>query len=157
MDLVLTEQEIDDLIKNGNLTIQKNINWRPKKNQSFYEFRVPVQNTYQGNSFNLTLVGTKNIRTIRYSFILMLDERYRIRALCPFETHTNRIPQKEIIRPPHKHKWCDLARDTYAYKPTDITNPKDIELTFMQFIKECNITLIGTFTVPPVSQLELAI
>jgi hypothetical protein len=156
MSMTLSEKDIDDLLFNGNLTIDKNIRWKLKSGQRYYEFRVPVLNTYQGNIQNLELIGTKNAQLNKYSFALMLDDR-RIRGVCPYVSHINRHPKREIVKAPHKHKWDDHCQDSYAYIPPDITNVKDIHQTFNEFLKECFIIHKGTFNPPPPTQPELSL
>lgn len=126
---------------------------RDSKN-SHFSGGIPHENP--NSHLNLRLVGIKNAYAHRYSFLLLLDD-LRIRALDPFKIHINRNPHREKIFPPHKHKWCDLYKDTIAYHPDDITDPSNIELTFMQFVKECNITMEGKFNHPPQVQMELPI
>lgn len=143
-----TEASIEELLHEGNLTITKDIKWKPKNGLFHYEFVLPVENKFQGETINLTIKGTKNSQTKDYSYCLLLN-RLRIRGLDPFKRHTNRIPVKERINGTHKHKWCDQINDTYAYKPIDITDVTNMRLTFHQFLAECNITLLGKYTDPP--------
>ncbi len=154
MTMQLSENDIDELIHNGKLTITKNIKWKSKSGQLFLEFRVPVENYFRGNSLNLQLVGTKSSLTMNYTFALTLDYTVRIRGLCPYKNHINRNSVREKIDAPHKHKWNDQCQDAFAYKPFDITNVNDIQGTFWEFLKECNIVYEGTFDLPPVTQPE---
>ena len=143
----LNETDIDELFKEGHLTISKDVKWKPKKGLSHYEFVIPIDNYFRGETINLTLMGTKNCRTRDYSYCLLLNKQ-RIRGLDPYKKHTNRFPSKNRIIGTHKHKWCDQVNSSYAYKPTDITDVADMGLTFQQFLTECSITLVGKYTDP---------
>lgn len=154
MRIMLSETEIDDLILNGSLRVTKNIVWRLKEGKRHFCFRIPVENSFQGKSYDLKLVGTKNVHVNNYSYILLLDN-LRIRAFDPKGTHINRYPKRESIKGPHKHKWRDQNMTSFAYVPNDITDPSNLRQTFLEFCKECEIIFTGTFALPPETQPEL--
>jgi hypothetical protein len=150
----LNEADIEELFNQGQLIIEKDVKWKRKKGFSHYEFVIPVENNFRGEMINLTLMGTKNCQTRDYSYCLLFN-RQRIRALDPFKKHTNCFPKKERIKGTHKHKWCDQINSSYAYKPTDITDDTNMELTFHQFLNECSIIFNGKYTDPPPNQLQI--
>lgn len=154
MSMTLSEADVDELLNDGGLTIGKNIRWKMRKGQLFYEFRVPVLNQFRGEVLNLELVGTKNAQLHRYSFVLMLDNR-RIRGLCPFGTHRNRHTKRGPVASPHKHKWTDHCQDSFVYSPNDISDVNDIPTTLVEFLKECGINLTVSFEPPPPTQPEI--
>lgn len=158
MNLNLTEEEVDDLLVSGHLTITKNIHWRLKNGNSFYCFKVPVMYKHLEIKYSMELGGTKNPSISNYSFVLLLNGQ-RIRGLDPQGRHNNRPRgSKEIIKyiiGLHKHKWIDPAYTTFAYVPLDITDTLDISLTFRQFLSECGIIFTGTFDTPPHTQPAL--
>ena len=53
-------------------------------------------------------------------------------------------PDGTIIRGPHKHKWNETYEDRQAYVPDDISFG-DINREFQDFLKQCNIRLLGTY------------
>lgn len=150
----LNEADIDELFNQGQLAIKKDVKWKRKRGLSHYEFVVPVENRFRGEQLNLLLKGTKNCQTRDYSYCLLFNKQ-RIRSLDPYKRHTNRFPKKERIEGTHKHKWCDQINSSYAYKPNDITDDTNMELTFREFLNECFITFTGKYTDPPPGQLQI--
>lgn len=65
--LTLSEMDIDSLLQNGSLSINKPINWKMK--DSHYKFSVPIEGKNSLNHHKIELVGTKNPRTIHYTLI----------------------------------------------------------------------------------------
>ncbi len=43
MTFSFTEADIEHVLQNGDLIVDRNINWRAKKDQDYYEFSVPVR------------------------------------------------------------------------------------------------------------------
>lgn len=155
----LTEMEIDEILKKNEMKIKSDIKWNSRNNQNHYKFRIPVLTDNKKIKGNLFLVGTKNKESPSYSFSLLF-EKERIRGLDPYQNNNHIFylsGKKYKSRGLHKHKYTDEIQDNYSYRPKDITDPDNVEKTFHEFLKECNIKFEGNFENPPIIQYSMPV
>jgi hypothetical protein len=88
----------------------------------------------------LRLVGNYGAR--HWGFALLMNNT-PIRR-CDFQWTGHRNPDGTMVEQPHKHRWDDVHRDREAYIPDDI-DFSDVNRALFDFLKECNITLIGSY------------
>lgn len=72
---------------------------------------------------------------------------YRNTPIRKYTVHAfHRDPKtKEVVRQPHKHTWDDEWKDGRVYIPDDIRIGNANE-ELMDFLRECNIELRGSYT-----------
>lgn len=151
MDTIISEKEVEDIFDNCDKIIKEDIKWIQKNDKKYtIEFNVPIEVNYPGK---FVLIGTYNYSLNRFTFTILYNNEFRIKALDIGKGHKN--PDKKRIGKKHKHKWTDKYKDKWAYEPNDITTGASIEQIFYEFLKECNIIYTGNkFTIPPY-QLEM--
>ncbi len=81
-------------------------------------------------------IGPRN-----HSFVILF-KNYPIRKWTVH--NSGKLPDGTRIDGPHKHAWDDDLEDEWCYIPTDISigNPNE---ELMDFLKECNIDLLGGY------------
>ena len=82
-------------------------------------------------------LGTRN-----RSFVL-LHQNIPIRKYTVHAVHRDPITRK-VFREPHKHTWDDEWKDRLVYIPDDI-RIGDPNEELIDFLRECNISLRGTY------------
>lgn len=154
----LTATIVDRIINNGNLRItEKEVKWE-QENNSHHKFTLHVNSEPSLLENKIIFLGVFNKRNDDFSLSLIIG-RKRIRGVDPFDmVHNNKIDGKSVkkIRGIHKHSFNELYDDmTYAYKPEDLSDPKNPETTFYEFLKESNIQHNLLYIKQPGVQLEL--
>jgi hypothetical protein len=137
--LLLTKEEADSVIA-AQKVISANVSWHQRPSGVGRRFTLEASVLEPSTNILLKLygrVGKKN-----YSFSLLYGGDV-IRKYTVHDRHHN--PDCTWIEKPHKHLWDDINEDGYAYIPTDI-DTSDIHKAFTDFLKECNITLTGTYS-----------
>jgi hypothetical protein len=88
----------------------------------------------------------------KYSFSLILSSSYRIASFDAGSSHANRhTDSNKWLGQPHKHRWNELCRDSYAYTPTDI-DETSLETAFRSFCKELAVDFQGNIEELPAIQ-----
>ena len=157
-----TEEEISYFVDIGKLQInEKEVQWKRKQNYGSYEFRIPVAIIGEDDSLPITFLGIASANYDSFSYSIFW-QNCKIRSIDPFtKHHTNKhvdgLSNRKVVGV-HKHKFSSVYKDkTFAYKVTDINNPKDREQCFYGFLDECNIKHNLIYVRPPHHQYSLGI
>ena len=117
--------------------IAVNFTWRRQRRS--YQLEATVMAMESQQTLRLCgYIGRKN-----RSFAL-LYQNTPIRKYTVHDRHRDPVTM-EIIRQPHKHRWDDEWEDKRVYIPDDI-RIGDPNIELIDFLKECNIELRGTYT-----------
>lgn len=99
----------------------------------------------------LTMESDKRLKIFGYagptkqSFSLLYAS-IDIRRLCLSNNAKHRNSNQELFEGLHKHRYDDnITQSREAYRPEDIQQPIGIDEAFFAFLKECKITLKGTY------------
>ena len=133
---MVTKALADQLLQQEKV-IAANLVWR----QSGQSYRLEARALATSSGELLRLVGFVGIKNRSYA---LLHRNTPIRKYTVHDRHTN--PNTgQVLREPHKHYWDDEWEDHLAYVPHDIRqgNPNE---EILDFLKECNITLRGSYT-----------
>lgn len=133
--MTITKAEADALIAEPKV-ISANISWRAEQRwQRLEDVAVLAES---GEVLRLTgKVGPYN-----RSYVLL----YKNQPIRKWTVHQRtQAPDGTVIEGPHKHAWDDELADEYAYVPEDIRIGDPFE-ELEDFLKECNIKLLGSFT-----------
>ncbi len=136
---MLSKAEAEALLAEEKL-ITANIRWQPLKSKSGRRYRFEVVVLVPSRNVALKLHG--QVAKTNRSFVLIFGGD-PIRKYTVHAKHRN--PDGTVIREPHKHLWDEVNEDGYAYIPKDIT-PGDPNREFVDFLKQCNIRLLGSYT-----------
>ena len=126
--------------------IAVNLGWRNDGRSYRLEAAVLALETRR----SLRLVGTVGVKN--RSFVL-LYQNTTIRKYTVHDRHRDPV-SREVVRQPHKHLWDDEWEDKRVYIPDDIRIGEPNE-EFMDFLKECNIELRGSYKGEPFTQMQL--
>ncbi len=140
MTKILITQEESDNIMNEKKYINEEIKWMKKPQHGMiYEFTVPIELGFN-NKIRLTLIVNRNTKIRKFTFTILYNGTVRIKSLDIGKGHKNPPFRKEDqVGKTHKHTWTDQWRDTWAYKPDDITEGADFHQLLQEFFLECNI------------------
>ena len=117
--------------------ISVNMRWRRYRRS--YQLEATVLGIDSRNMLRLCgYVGRRN-----RSFVLLYMNT-PIRKYTVHARHRDPVT-KQIITQPHKHRWDDVWEDKRVYVPDDI-RIGDVNTELMDFLKECNIELRGSYT-----------
>ena len=120
--------------------IGQRVTWRPQRDGKRPRWRLQATVLAIGSPVSLQLVGNYGKR--HWSFALLV-ENTPIRR-CDYQWSSHRNPDGTKIAQPHKHRWDDVHQDREAYVPDDISF-SDVNQAFFDFLRECNIMLIGPY------------
>ncbi len=130
--MTITKAEADALIAEPKV-ISANINWRVEQRwQRMDDVTVLAES---GEVLRLTgKIGPYN-----RSYVVL----YKNHPIRKWTFHRRtRAPDGSLIEGPHKHTWDDELADEYAYVPDNIRIGDPYE-ELEDFLKECNITVLG--------------
>jgi len=136
---MLTKAEAETLLTEEKL-ITANVRWQPLKSKAGRRYRCEVVVLAPTSNVALKLHGRVGKTNRSFALTYWGDP---IRKYTVHKKHIN--PDGTAIVEPHKHRWDEINEDGYAYIPNDIT-PGDPHTEFVDFLKECNIKLLGTYT-----------
>ena len=125
---------VEDKVVTANLT------WRPWGKRGA---RLEATVLAKESETRLKLFGYAGPTSQSFS---LLYESIDIRRLClgTNARHTN--INKERFNGLHKHRYDDnVTQSREAYLPDDIQEPLSIDAAFVAFLRECNISLEGTY------------
>ena len=133
---MVTGAEADAIIQEPKV-IGANLSWKPDRRS--FRLEATVLTIDSGQLLKLRgYIGLK-----KRSFAL-LYKNIPIRMYTVHDRHRNPLTG-EIVRDPHKHYWDDVWEDDLIEIPDDI-RAGDPNTEFMDFLKECNITLHGGYS-----------
>lgn len=125
-----------DAILNEPKVIAMNLGW--KSDGRGYRLEATVMAEQSAHLLGLrAFVGVKN-----RSYALLFKNT-PIRMFTVHDRHRDPAT-RQIVREPHKHRWDDVWEDQPVYVPDDIRQG-DPNIELMDFLKECGITLKGTY------------
>ncbi len=133
--------------------ISEDLKWQPKANIYWLGCELIVENQLK---LTLHLHANANLfdRT-KYSFALILSKNYRIASFEAGSSHANRhTDSNKWLGQPHKHRWTELCRDSFAYTPADI-DAQSVESAFNSFCREVGIDFRGSIEPLPATQVRL--
>jgi hypothetical protein len=144
----LRESDVDNLLARGGLSITGHWHWSRGANRGYAKIEIPV-----AGHPSLRLYVTANVEEPgKASFVLSLNNAFRVRGLCMHGSHRNKHTNDEVwIDRTHKHRWTDRCNDRFAYTLTDITATGYSEL-LSEFCHECGIGC--TATLDPAPEVE---
>lgn len=95
MDTIISEKEVEDIFNNCDKIIKEDIKWTQKNDKKYtIEFTVPIEVNYPGK---FVLIGTYNYCLERFTFAILYNNEYRIKALDIGKGHKN--PDKnELVK-----------------------------------------------------------
>jgi hypothetical protein len=133
--------------------VTEDIRWRPKGNVSWVGCEVRVDNRLK---FILHIHANASLRDrAKYAFALILSRSYRIVSFEAKGSHRNRhTDSQKWLGEPHKNRWTELCRDSFAYTPADI-DTASMESAFRSFCKEIGVDFHGTVEPVPASQIGM--
>ncbi len=147
--VALTDDQIARILS-APKTVRENINWRPRGNVAWVGCEVQVE-----NPLKVTLhiyVNANLLDRRKYGFALILSRNYRIASFESNGSHDNRHTNNEKWRSqPHKHRWTEVCRDSFAYTPKDI-DTSSLESAFRSFCMEIGVDFGGTIEPLPATQ-----
>jgi hypothetical protein len=150
----ITEGEVENLLRTGQLSITGTHKWKIGDNKYWVRAEIPVATS--ARNVNLRICVSFNAEEqSRRTFALVLNHRFRIRALCVEGSHTNKhTDTARWVRATHKHRWSDVCQDRFAYTPTDIT-ATEFQEQLEQFCAECGIAFTAELAPAPSPRKEL--
>jgi hypothetical protein len=135
---MLTNAEASALL-NEEKIITANIHWRSVGGKHSENYALEATVLAPSRNVTLRLVGHKGKRNRSFALLYGGDPIKMITA-----HHLHRNPDGKKIKKPHKHVWDEKYEDRKAYIPDDISFG-DINREFQDFLKQCNIKLLGTY------------
>lgn len=138
---MVTKAEIDR-IYDMEKVIEEDWEWQKRGSNLIGEATVYCLN----EDVNLVLKAWKRQN---YGFCLLYKGSKVVRRWDDSTPHTN--PDGEVIKEPHKHYWDEDHEDRFAY-PVDDVETDDVDEGFFDFLDECGIDLLGSYS----RQAELA-
>jgi len=116
-----------------------NIRWRQQPSRRGRRYKLEARVLVRDTGELLTLKGT--VGKTNFSFALL----YANYPICKYtKHHKHHNPTCQVLTRGHIHTWDELHEDGMAEEANHI-DEGDINNAFMQFLKECNIQLIGTY------------
>jgi hypothetical protein len=129
-----TESEANELVKIRKVISAKLV-W--KREPKSWRLKAKAVATGQDYVFEvIAYIGKTN-----YSFTLL----YHNCVLRKFTKHSPHKVGGVLYNDPHKHIWDGETENAKAYVPDDINPSDDINTQFLDFCKECNISLVGVY------------
>jgi len=134
-------------------TVTDSIKWQAKGHVDWVACEAGVE-----NALRLTLHIHANANLVdrkKFAFSLVLSRNYRVASFESCSSHRNRhTNDQRWLGQPHKHRWTELCRDSFAYTPTDI-DTRSVETAFRSFCKEIGVDFLGNVEQVPATQTAL--
>ena len=135
---MLTNTEVAALLAQDKI-ITANIRWHSIGGKHSENYRLEATVLAPSSNTALRFTGRKGKRNRSFALLFGGDP---IKMITVHAVHCN--PDGTRIREPHKHTWDETYEDRQAYVPDDISFG-DINREFQDFLKQCNIRLLGTY------------
>lgn len=147
--VALTEEQVAQILA-ASKSVTQDLEWGSKGGQFWAACKLEVE-----NQLKVTLHIHANANLIdrsKYSFSLILSNSYRIASFDAGASHVNRHTDSgKWLGQPHKHRWTEVCRDSFAYTPSDI-DEANIETAFRSFCTEIGVDFAGKFQAVPSTQ-----
>ena len=135
---MLTNTEVATLLAEDKI-ITANVRWHSIGGKYGENYSLEATVLAPSSNTALRLAGRKGKRNRSFALLFGGDP---IKMITVHAVHCN--PDGTRIREPHKHTWDETYEDRQAYVPDDISFG-DINREFQDFLKQCNIRLLGTY------------
>lgn len=150
--VALTEEQARRILESPKAA-SEDVRWVPRGTSCWVGCRLNVE-----NQLKVTLHIHANANLIdraKYSFSLILSNSYRIASFDAGASHINRhSDSNRWLGQPHKHRWTENCRDSFAYTPTDIDH-STLESAFRSFCREIGVDFTGTVEPLPATQQSM--